>query len=115
MVSWSASVLTQIDLVGSDLLPTSRTNHRRVHALLRTDFPCVNHKRVYRLCRDANLAVRKCKKIRRAASVRVPLNLATSVNEVWSTDYVSDSLANGRRLKCLTVAVGTDNGQEFTS
>jgi hypothetical protein len=28
---------------------------------------------------------------------------------------VSDSLANGRRLKCLTVAVGIDNGQEFTS
>ena len=27
-----------------------------------------------------------------------------TVNEVWSVDFVSDSLANGRRMKCLTVA-----------
>lgn len=33
----------------------------------------------------------------------MPLQLATTVNEVWSMDFVSDSLANGRRLKCLTV------------
>ena len=38
------------------------------------------------------------------SSERVPLQLATTVNEVWSMDFVSDSLANGRRLKCLTVA-----------
>jgi putative transposase len=42
--------------------------------------------------------------VRRAAAERVPLQLATTVNEVWSMDFVSDSLANGRRLKCLTVA-----------
>jgi len=34
----------------------------------------------------------------------VPLTVATHVNEVWSMDFVSDSLANGRRIKCLTVA-----------
>jgi putative transposase len=28
----------------------------------------------------------------------------TRVNEVWSMDFVSDSLANGRRIKSLTVA-----------
>ena len=75
-----------------------------MHDLLRPEFPSVNHKRVYRLYRDANLAVRKRKKVRRASNERVPLNLATKVNEVWSMDFVSDSLANGRRLKCLTVA-----------
>ena len=63
-----------------------RFGYRRVHDLLRTDFPGVNHKRVYRLYRDANLAVRKRKKVRRASNERVPLNLATSVNEVWSMD-----------------------------
>ena len=35
---------------------------------------------------------------------RVPLQLATRVNQVWSMDFVSDSLSNGRRLKYLTVA-----------
>ena len=81
-----------------------RFGYRRVHDLLRPDFPGVNHKRVYRLYRNANLAVRKRKKVRRASNERVPLNLAAKVNEVWSMDFVSDSLANGRRLKCLTVA-----------
>ena len=73
-----------------------------MHDLLRTDFPGVNHKRVCRLYSDANLAVRKRKKVRRPAA-RTPLNIATQVNEVWSMDFVSDSLANGRRLKCMTV------------
>jgi putative transposase len=48
--------------------------------------------------------VRKRKKVRRPPAERVPLQMASSVNEVWSMDFVSDSLANGRRLKCLTVA-----------
>jgi len=77
-----------------------RFGYRRVHDLLRPDFPDVNHKRVYRLYRDANLAVRKRKKVRRVSNERVPLSLATTVNEVWSMDFVSDSLSNGRRIKC---------------
>ena len=81
-----------------------RFGYRRIHDLLRQDFPNVNHKRVYRLYRDANLAVRKRKKIRRPPSERVPLQIAKSVNEVWSMDFVSDALSNGHRFKCLTVA-----------
>ncbi|CAG0992642.1 Putative transposase InsK for insertion sequence element IS150 [Burkholderiales bacterium] len=81
-----------------------RFGYRRIHDLLRPEFPGVNHKRVYRLYSAANLAVRKRKKAKRPACERVPLQLAKTVNEVWSMDFVSDSLANGRRLKCLTVA-----------
>lgn len=81
-----------------------RFGYRRVHDLLRPYFPGVNHKRVYRLYRDANLAVRKRKKVRRPPAERTPLNIASRINEVWSMDFVSDSLASGRRLKCLTVA-----------
>ena len=81
-----------------------RFGYRRIHDLLRPEFPGVNHKRVYRLYSQAQLAVRKRKKVRRAASERVPLTVATHVNEVWSMDFVSDGLANGRRIKCLTVA-----------
>jgi hypothetical protein len=39
-----------------------RFGYRRVHDLLRPEFPGVNHKRVYWLYRNANLAVRKRKK-----------------------------------------------------
>ena len=81
-----------------------RFGYRRVHDLLRPEFPGVNHKRVYRLYSAANLAVRKRKKVKRPVAERTPLNIATKFNEVWSMDFVSDSLANGRRLKCLTVA-----------
>jgi putative transposase len=81
-----------------------RFGYRRIHDMLRSDFPGVNHKRVYRLYSEANLAVRRRKKVKRAPAERVPLQLATSVNEVWSMDFVSDSLASGRRLKFLTVA-----------
>lgn len=81
-----------------------RFGYRRIHDLLRRQFPGVYYKRVYRLYSQAQLAVRKRKKVRRAASERVPLTVASRVNEVWSMDFVSDSLANGRRIKCLTVA-----------
>lgn len=81
-----------------------RFGYRRIHDLLRPEFPNVNHKRVYRLYSAAKLAVRKRKKAKRLANDRVPLQVAKSVNEVWSMDFVSDSLVNGRRIKCLTIA-----------
>ena len=72
--------------------------------MLRPEFPDVNHKRVYRLYSAAKLAVRKRKKAERPNNDRVPLQIAQSVNEVWSMDFVSDSLASSRRIKCLTGA-----------
>lgn len=43
------------------------------------------------------------KKAKRPLTARVPLQPARAVNEVWSMDFVSDSLSNGRRIKCPTV------------
>ena len=40
-----------------------RFGYRRIHDMLQADFPGVNHKRVYRLYSEANLAVRKRKKV----------------------------------------------------
>ena len=81
-----------------------RFGYRRIHDLLGSEFPGVNHKRVYRLYKNANLAVRRRKKVKRPPNERVPLQIARKVNDVWSMDFVSDSLSNGRRIKCLTVA-----------
>lgn len=81
-----------------------RFGYRRIHDLLRPEFPDVNHKRIYRLYSAADLMVRKRRKAKRPVNERVPLQIAQAVNEVWSMDFVSDSLVNGRRLKCLTVA-----------
>ena len=51
---------------------------------------------------EANVFKRR--KVKRSAAGRTPLNIATQGNEVWSMDFVSDGLANGWRLKCLTGA-----------
>lgn len=81
-----------------------RFGYRRLHDLLRPEFPDVNHKKIYRLYREADLAVRRRRKAKRPASERQALLPASQPNAVWSMDFVSDALANGRRLKCLTVA-----------
>lgn len=80
-----------------------RFGYRRIHDMLRQQFPGVNHKRIYRLYRQANLTVKKRRKVKRPTQERVPLQLARNINEVLSMDFVSDSLSSGRRIKCLTV------------
>lgn len=80
-----------------------RFGYRRIHDMIRSRFPGVNHKRVYRLYKEAELSVRKRKKGKRPVDERLPLLQAKVPNEVWSMDFVSDSLANGRRLKCFAV------------
>lgn len=81
-----------------------RFDYRRILDLLRAEGHQVNHKRVWRLYREAKLAVRRRKKVKRPISERATLSQATRPNEVWSMDFVMDNLANVRRLKCLTVA-----------
>lgn len=81
-----------------------RFGYRRLHDLLRPEFPAVNHKKIYRLYCEANLAVRRRKKAKRPPGERQRLQAAAAPNGVWSMDFVADALANGRRLKCLTIA-----------
>lgn len=67
-----------------------RFGYRRVHDLLKPDFPGVNHKRVYRLYTEQNLTVRKRKKAKRPIGERLQLRVAQIPNEVWSIDFVVD-------------------------
>ena len=81
-----------------------RFGYRRIHDMIDREHPRTNHKRIYRLYSLAKLAVQQRKKAKRPTTERVPLQIAHSVNDVWSMDFVSDSLVNARRIKCLTVA-----------
>lgn len=81
-----------------------RFGYRRVHDILKQRGVHVNHKRVYRLYTEQKLAVKRRKKAKRPISERAELWVPKMPNEVWSMDFVMDSLANGRRLKCLTIA-----------
>lgn len=80
-----------------------RFGYRRLHALVRREGVLANHKRIYRLYSDAGLSVRRRKKRHGVAVERLALELPSSPNQVWSMDFVSDALANGRRIKVLTI------------
>jgi putative transposase len=80
-----------------------RFGYRRLHVLLRREGTQVNVKRVYRMYREAALQVRRRRQRKGVAIERRPLRVPSAPNQVWSIDFVSDSLQYGRRLKCLTI------------
>lgn len=80
-----------------------RFGYRRLHALVRREGIVANHKRIYRLYTEAGLAVKRRKKRHGVAVERQALTLPSGPNQVWSMDFVSDALANGRRIKVLTI------------
>jgi putative transposase len=80
-----------------------RFGYRRIHDLLRREGVCANHKKVYRLYREAALSVRKRRRRKGVMIDRQALYVPTRPNEIWSIDFVMDALANGRRIKCLTI------------
>jgi putative transposase len=80
-----------------------RFGYRRIHIMLKREGWHINVKRVYRLYRDAGLAVRKRSRKRIGLTERVPLLLPETPNHAWSMDFVHDGLADGRRIRCLNV------------
>ena len=80
-----------------------RYGYRRVYLRLRREGWTINRKRVYRIYREAGLAVRRRKRKRIGPVERKPLPKPVAANLSWSMDFVSDGLADGRRLRCLTV------------
>jgi putative transposase len=80
-----------------------RFGYRRLGVLLRREGWGVNHKRVYRLYRQDRLQVGKRLRKRTAGVERVPLALPRGPNERWSMDFMTDSLATGRRFRTLNV------------
>lgn len=80
-----------------------RWGYRRLGVLLRREGLLVNHKRVYRIYREEGLSVRRRKRKRRVSAARTPVLRPELPNEVWGLDFVSDTLAWGRKLRMLTV------------
>lgn len=75
-----------------------------IHLKLKQAGLPVNYKRVERLYQEARLQVRRRKRKKVPLAERQPLARPTAANEVWSMDFVFDRTAEGRVLKCLTVA-----------
>jgi len=73
-----------------------------LHALLKAEGLVVNRKRTYRLYTELGMQVRT-KKRKKLIRPRVPMTVPTQVNQRWSLDFVSDQLADGRRIRILNV------------
>ena len=99
-----ASPHTELRVRLKDLaLARPRYGYRRLHALLRREGWLVNHKLVYRLYSDEGLTVRVKRRKKLAAEARVPPPTPELPDERWTMDFLSDRLADGRRLRVLTV------------
>jgi putative transposase len=71
--------------------------------LLRREGYRLNHKRLYRLYREEKLMVRRRGGRKRAVGTRAPLLLPARINQLWSLDFITDTLSDGRRFRILCV------------
>jgi len=77
--------------------------YRRLQLKLEAKGLHVNHKRVYRVYREAGLLIRRRrrKRLRRAGFVRP---VVTGANQEWAMDFVHDAAESGRKFRqCLLV------------
>ena len=62
-----------------------------------------NHKWVYRIYRELELNLRIKPRTRVHRERPEPLSVPIAVNQVWSIDFMSDALADGRKLRTFNV------------
>jgi putative transposase len=79
-----------------------RFGYRRLGVLLDREGQHVNHKRLFRVYREAGLSV---KRNRRKKLVRVGISqpVLGAPDEEWSLDFVHDALASGRNVRVLSI------------
>lgn len=62
-----------------------------------------NHKRVYRIYRELELNLRIKPRRRLTRDKPDALSVPSKINQVWSMDFMSDSLEDGRKLRTFNV------------
>jgi putative transposase len=79
-----------------------RFGYRRLHVLLQRDGAAVNHKRIYRVYREAGLCLRR-KKRKHCTRASSPLRQCTAANQEWALDFGHDAIAAGRAIRVLSI------------
>ena len=80
-----------------------RFGYRRIRIFLARDGHRMSPGRAHRLWRSARLQVPRKRPRKRIAGSRPRPLPPKGANQVWSYDFVFDTCADGRQLKCLTV------------
>jgi len=80
-----------------------RFGYKRLAVMLSREGHVHNLKKIYRIYREEGLMVKRRKGRKRALGTRLPLPKPDSINQVWSLDFLSDALSDGRRFRVLGV------------
>lgn len=80
-----------------------RYGYRKMRIFLARHGHVMSAERVFRLWRGAGLQVPRRRPRRRLATGRPRPLPPTAANHVWAYDFIFDTCADGRGLKCLTV------------
>ncbi len=75
----------------------------RLHVMLKREGLVVNHKRTERLYSEEGLALRRKRRRKGAAGARMIIPAPERPNQKWSMDFVTDSIATGRRFRALAI------------
>ncbi len=84
-------------------LERRRFGYKRLAILLKREGFYCNLKKVYRIYKEEGLSVMKRKGRKRAIGTRTPLPKPDKINQVWSLDFMSDALSDGRRFRIFGV------------
>ncbi|KKX46402.1 transposase IS1400, partial [Sphingobacterium sp. IITKGP-BTPF85] len=76
---------------------------RKLYAYLRREGKPWNHKKVYRVYKLLNMNKKRRVKRRLPVREKQPLEQQVSINQKWSMDFMSDSLASGNRFRTFNV------------
>ena len=75
----------------------------RLHIMLKREGLVVNHKRTEHIYSEEGLALRRKRRRKGAAGVRMVIPAPERANQKWSMDFVTDSIVNGRRFRALAI------------
>lgn len=80
-----------------------RYGYRRITNLLEQEGKPVNHKRVYRLWKNAGLSLKRRPRRKKIAMIKGEMRKAAYPNHVWSHDFMDDMTERGRQIRILDI------------
>lgn len=80
-----------------------RFGYRRLAILLRREGFSCNIKKIHRIYKEEKLMVKRRRGRKKAVGTRAPLPRPDRAGQIWSLDFMSDALADGRKIRVLGV------------